>query len=168
MGKKFGFSFSWRRALGISAAKGRISRMTGVPLTRSGMERKIGRLVLGTGLPLLVVGLVVVAAFFKDALKSKPETSTPAPEPKTIAPPSPPAPPISKASPPPLRTSKATEEAKQLAVKYHPELGVVGSPLNAEFVARHKRYQVENPAFFSNPSWPIVLAEECIQSLRVK
>jgi hypothetical protein len=168
MGKKFGFSFSWRRALGISAAKGRISRMTGVPLTRSGMERKIGRAVLRVGLPLLIAGFVIVAAFFKDALKPEPEASLPEPEPKTIAPTPAPAVLISKVSRPPLPTSKTTEEAKQLAVKYHPELGVSGSPLNTEFVARHKRYQAENPAFFNNPSWPIALVEECVQSMRAK
>lgn len=38
-----GLSFSWKRALGISAAKGRISRQIGIPLTRSGRQRKIGR-----------------------------------------------------------------------------------------------------------------------------
>jgi len=41
-----GFSFSWRRAVGISALKGKVSRKIGIPLTRSGRERKIGRFVL--------------------------------------------------------------------------------------------------------------------------
>lgn len=45
----FGFSWSWKRAVGISAAKGRISRAVGVPLTRSGRERRIGRAMSGTG-----------------------------------------------------------------------------------------------------------------------
>lgn len=41
---KFGFAKpSWKRALGISAAKGKISRAIGVPLTKSGRERKFGR-----------------------------------------------------------------------------------------------------------------------------
>lgn len=40
--RKFGFSFSWRRAVGISALKGRIARATGVPLTRKGRQRKLG------------------------------------------------------------------------------------------------------------------------------
>lgn len=35
--------FSWRRLLGISAAKGRISRAIGIPLTRSGRQRKLGK-----------------------------------------------------------------------------------------------------------------------------
>ena len=43
MGRKFGFSFSWKRASGISAAKGKLSRAIGVPLTRSGRQRKVGR-----------------------------------------------------------------------------------------------------------------------------
>jgi hypothetical protein len=42
-----GLSFSWRRALGISAIKGKISRQIGVPLTKGGRERKAGRLALG-------------------------------------------------------------------------------------------------------------------------
>lgn len=41
-----GFSFSWRRAIGLSAAKARLSRQIGIPLTRSGLERKIGRSIL--------------------------------------------------------------------------------------------------------------------------
>ncbi len=54
-----GFSFSWRRALGISAAKARISRATGIPLSASGREQKIGRMMMGSGrgfLPLLIGG----------------------------------------------------------------------------------------------------------------
>ena len=46
MGSKFGLSFSWKRAIGISGAKGKISKTIGIPLTKSGRERKIGRLVL--------------------------------------------------------------------------------------------------------------------------
>ena len=41
--RKYGFSFSWKRALGISAAKSKLSRSIGVPLTRSGRQRKVGR-----------------------------------------------------------------------------------------------------------------------------
>ena len=36
--------FSWKRLLGISAAKSKVSRAIGIPLTRSGRQRKIGRL----------------------------------------------------------------------------------------------------------------------------
>lgn len=39
---KFGFSFSLKRALGITAVKQKISRKTGVPLSKQGLERKIG------------------------------------------------------------------------------------------------------------------------------
>ena len=43
MDRKFGFSFSWKRATGISGAKNKISRKIGVPLTRSGRQKKVGR-----------------------------------------------------------------------------------------------------------------------------
>ncbi|MEI6520853.1 MAG: hypothetical protein WCO98_12565 [bacterium] len=64
MGRKFGFSFSARRALGISSALSKIARSTGVPTSRSGMERKIGRTVMGgcagsIMMFLLVVGVIV-------------------------------------------------------------------------------------------------------------
>jgi hypothetical protein len=42
MGRKFGISFSWKRASGISAARGRIARATGIPTTRGGRQRKFG------------------------------------------------------------------------------------------------------------------------------
>jgi hypothetical protein len=38
-----GLTFSWRRALGISALSARISRTIGIPLTSAGRERKLGR-----------------------------------------------------------------------------------------------------------------------------
>lgn len=39
---KFGFSFSWKRALGITGAKQRLARGRGIPTTKQGMERKVG------------------------------------------------------------------------------------------------------------------------------
>lgn len=45
--KKYGFSFSAKRALGISSMKGRIARATGIPTTRQGRQRKIGRILTG-------------------------------------------------------------------------------------------------------------------------
>lgn len=41
-----GVTFSWKRALGLTKIKQRISKKTGVPLTKQGMERKIGRKLL--------------------------------------------------------------------------------------------------------------------------
>lgn len=42
-----GLSFSWKRALGITAMKQKVARTTGIPTTRGGIERKVGSLVLG-------------------------------------------------------------------------------------------------------------------------
>ena len=40
---KFGFSFSWKRALGITAAKQKFARETGITTSANGIERKVGR-----------------------------------------------------------------------------------------------------------------------------
>lgn len=60
--RKYGFSFSWRRAIGLSALKGRISRAIGIPLTQDGRRRKLGA-ALGCCVPLaLLVGGPVLLA----------------------------------------------------------------------------------------------------------
>ena len=41
-----GLSFSWKRALGLSQAKQKIARETGIPMSKSGLERKIGSTIL--------------------------------------------------------------------------------------------------------------------------
>lgn len=41
-----GLSFSWKRALGITSAKQKFARKTGIPTTKAGLERKVGRAVL--------------------------------------------------------------------------------------------------------------------------
>lgn len=37
-----GLSFSWKRVIRLSAAKARLSRQIGIPLTRNGRQRKTG------------------------------------------------------------------------------------------------------------------------------
>ena len=53
--------FSWRRLLGISAAKARLSREIGIPLTRSGRRQKVGR-ALGCAVVIWATAGVAVAA----------------------------------------------------------------------------------------------------------
>ena len=43
-----GLSFSWKRALGITQAKQKIARKTGIPMSKAGMERKLGSVILKT------------------------------------------------------------------------------------------------------------------------
>ena len=58
--------------------------------------------------------------------------------------------------------------AQRKAIELYPDLGVAGSPLNAEFVARVKRYQMEKKEFFADPDWPIRLGKECSDDLKGK
>lgn len=37
-----GLSFSWKRAVGITAVKQKVARATGIPTSKAGLERKIG------------------------------------------------------------------------------------------------------------------------------
>ncbi len=43
-----GLSFSWKRALGLTQARQRVARRTGIPTTKAGIERKIGSAILKT------------------------------------------------------------------------------------------------------------------------
>ena len=62
--------FSWKRALGITRTKQRISRKTGIPLTKSGRQRKFGAGILRgcgcstLGFSLLISLIIVIAIFF--------------------------------------------------------------------------------------------------------
>jgi hypothetical protein len=55
--------FSWKRFIGISQAKANISRKIGVPLTRSGRNQKIGRIVTKGCLGLFLTLLVPLFSF---------------------------------------------------------------------------------------------------------
>lgn len=41
-----GLSFSWKRALGVTKLKNDVARQTGIPTTKSGIERKVGRAII--------------------------------------------------------------------------------------------------------------------------
>ena len=53
-----GLSFSWKRAAGITQAKQKIARKTGIPLSGQGRQRKMGKAV-GCCIPFvfLMIGL---------------------------------------------------------------------------------------------------------------
>lgn len=38
--------FSWKTLLGITSMKQKVSRATGIPMSKSGMEAKLGRLLV--------------------------------------------------------------------------------------------------------------------------
>ena len=39
-----GVSFSWKRAFGITKAKRKIAKMTGIPTTKQGRRNKLGKM----------------------------------------------------------------------------------------------------------------------------
>lgn len=56
-----GVSFSWKRAIGLSAAKGKLSKQLGVPLTKQGRQRKMGK-AAGCCIPAMMLGAGAVGA----------------------------------------------------------------------------------------------------------
>ena len=58
-----GVSFSWKRALGITRAKQKFARKTGIPTSKAGLQRKVGKAVMGGGCVMYIVaGAVLVAS----------------------------------------------------------------------------------------------------------
>lgn len=53
--------FSWKRALGVTKAKTKISRATGIPMTKSGRQRKAGK-AMGCMTFITIAALSVIAA----------------------------------------------------------------------------------------------------------
>ena len=43
-----GLRFSWKRAVGVSKLKRDIAKATGIPTSRAGLERKIGKAVINS------------------------------------------------------------------------------------------------------------------------
>lgn len=60
-----GLSFSWRRALGVSQAQARLSRQIGIPLSRSGRQRLVGRSLGCCWVLLVPVGLWALRLFMR-------------------------------------------------------------------------------------------------------
>lgn len=44
-----GISFSMKRALGVTKAKQKLARKTGIPTSKAGLQRKIGKAAMGGG-----------------------------------------------------------------------------------------------------------------------
>lgn len=55
--------FSWKRVLGVTRQKQRFSRATGIPLTKSGRQRKIGKALTGGGCLLWILLLLAIVVF---------------------------------------------------------------------------------------------------------
>jgi len=58
-----GMSYSWKRALGVTKAKQKIARATGIPTTRQGRQCKLGKAMSGGCLlPVLSFAIIFVGS----------------------------------------------------------------------------------------------------------
>lgn len=61
-----GVSFSWKRATGLTAAKSKLARQIGVPLTKSGRQRKMGK-AMGCCVPFAFIVAALTAGAYGGA-----------------------------------------------------------------------------------------------------
>jgi hypothetical protein len=78
--------FSWKRFLGISHAKSQISKTIGIPLTKSGRQRKIGRMVTGGGCltSITILTVIVICIFLAFSLVASNSSAQDTSIPQTI------------------------------------------------------------------------------------
>lgn len=58
-----GLSFSWKKAFGVTNAKRKISKFTGIPTTKSGRQRKVGKILTGGGCIIPVIFALATVSF---------------------------------------------------------------------------------------------------------
>ena len=60
-----GLSFSAKKAFGVTKAKRKIAKATGIPTTKSGRQRKAGKIMTGGGclIPIMSVALILISIF---------------------------------------------------------------------------------------------------------
>ena len=58
------------------------------------------------------------------------------------------------------RSQSPAQDWQAQAIQKYPELGVRGSALNRQFIAAVAARRGANPAFFADPHWPLLLADE--------
>jgi hypothetical protein len=56
-------------------------------------------------------------------------------------------------------------ETQQSAMRLYPDLAVLDSPLNRLFRETYARYKEVKPDYFTDPRWPIKLAQQCALQL---
>jgi hypothetical protein len=75
--------FSWKRALGISAAKAKVSRSIGIPLTKGGRQRKLGK-AMGGCCVAIAMGIGVLTATWCSSRLVQSVSAEDAPKEKTV------------------------------------------------------------------------------------
>lgn len=118
-----------------------------------------GVLFLLLGVPFLVAGWFYTASSYPSEVVPAPPKPPMATEVVAVAPSPAPA-----STPPPEQPvrntyAEAVIAAQRAAVARYPELGRAGTEFNQHFLAAYRRLQRDDPNFFSDPEWPLHLAD---------
>jgi hypothetical protein len=124
-----------------------------------------GWLFLALGIPFLVAGWFFTASSYpQEHAASQP---TPAPAVVVTTPAPAPAPSAAVAPPPAAETyAAAVKDAQHAAVARYPALGKAGTEFNTRFVTAYRQLRASDPNYFSDPEWPLHLADEIARDLK--
>ena len=118
-----------------------------------------GWLFLLLGVPFFVAGWFFTSSSYPD------ERPSPTPAPVAAVVMTTPAPTPRAATPLPTKVepqtyAEAVLAAQHAAVARYPDLGRRGTQFNARFIAAYRQLRIGDPGFFSDPEWPLHLADE--------
>ena len=121
-----------------------------------------GWLFLILGVPFFVAGWFFTASSYPEERAAP----TPAPLAVLVPPPAPQPPPATSpaAREEPATYAEAVNAAQHAAVARYPDLGRRGTEFNARFIAAYRQLKLDDPAFFSDPEWPLHLADRIAQT----
>ena len=67
----------------------------------------------------------------------------------------------------PVPAYATSQEAQAAAVERYPELGKAGSAFNTRFLEKHRVYREKNDPLLQSPNWPLTIAKEVADELKV-
>lgn len=124
-----------------------------------------GWLFLALGVPFLVAGGFFTKSSYPE---ERPELVPPAPV-VMLATPAPTPPPVAEPALPEngaATYAQAVNAAQRAAVARYPDLGRAGTEFNIRFVTAHRQLRASEPGYFTDPEWPLHLADEIARDLR--
>ncbi len=121
-----------------------------------------GSLFFVLGVPFLVAGVFFTKSSYppeRPELTPPPiAAGVPATPPPAAAPPIP--------TPAPQTYADAVNTAQHVAVARYPDLGRAGTLFNTRFVTAYRQLRASEPNYFTDPGWPLHLADEIARDLK--
>lgn len=120
-----------------------------------------GWLFLLLGVPFFVAGLFFTSSSYPQEVIAPVPTTPPPVAAVATPPPARPPPPAEQ----PEQYTQAVLASQRAAVARYPALGRSGTEFNTRFVTAYRQLRTRQPEYFSDPEWPLRLADEIARDL---